>query len=297
MFYFRCIVKINQSMNKENTRKAVIIGSPGGGSTNFLYGVEKDLINMPKFLQADNGGRWEEDEIIIMENPTYSEVIAIIDSIDSEYVLVYFSGHGYTGSNGERFLELKDGSIQDIQLLSKSPKQLILVDACRNYVQPGIYGIPEYAEKWYSFDGYYEARELFDNAIINSPDGHIIIHATQMGEYSLDSSDGGHFTQALLNVATRMRSSSHKYSTFSIKRILDFVPQVLQKEGSHQVPEVVRSTGNLKVPFAIGIPKSIDNALKVDNSQKIKPQSTVGGLVILGLSILAVMALSGSNRK
>ena len=61
----------------------------------------------------------------------------------TDYNFIYFSGHGYTSHDYKRMLALRDNNIEDLFFINDSPRQLIVVDSCRNYVSPGISGIPD----------------------------------------------------------------------------------------------------------------------------------------------------------
>ena len=43
-------------------------------------------------------------------------------------------------------LALRDYNIQDLHLLNSSPRQLIIVDACRSYAAPGLSGVPAFED-------------------------------------------------------------------------------------------------------------------------------------------------------
>jgi hypothetical protein len=279
-------------MKHSITRKAILIGCPGSGNS-FLRGVAEDLINMENFLQSDKGGRWFPDEIVTLTNPSFEKVFSVVHSTNEDYNFIYFSGHGFTSHDNSRMLALRDNNIADLFFINDSPRQLIVVDACRNYVAPGISGIPDLGEEWFSFDGVYEAREMFDNYIVNSPHGKTIIHATQIGEYSYDSSTGGYFTKALLNISTRVMAET--YRPIFITRVLDFVPQVLQKQGNSQVPCITYTQGNLIVPFAIAVPQTSQSKpqpRRIPQRQfaTTNNNSSGAGLALLGLGLLLIIA-------
>jgi hypothetical protein len=276
------------------TRKAVLIGSPGAGS-NFLHGVAEDLANMKDFLMSDKGGMWYSDEIAVLPNPSFEKVFQEVHSIKTDYNFIYFSGHGYTSEYYKRMLALRDNDIEDLFFINDSPRQLIVVDACRNFIPTGISGIPDLGEQWYHFDGVYEAREMFNNYIANSPHGKTIVHATQIGEYSYDSPTGGYFTKTLLNISTKVKSETYK--PIFINKVLEFIPVALQKQGNSQVPEITYSEGNVRVPFAIAVPQKFQpkpKPKKVPVRQQVATNnnSAGGGLVLLGLVLLLMAASS-----
>lgn len=281
-------------MQANITRKAVLIGCPGNRN-NFLRGVEKDLNNVSDYLCSDKGGRWFPDEIITLKNPTYNSVHSTVHSAIADYVFIYFSGHGFTTSdNKRRMLALRDKFIEDTFLLNRSPRQLIVIDACRNYVAPGISGIPDLGEQYFHFDGIYASRELFDKRIANSPFGKKIIHATQIGKYSYDSPNGGYFTQALLNISTRIKATDN-YTTASITKIIEYIPAVLQKQNIFQIPSVTYEKGNLTVPFAIGVPNARQRTVR--RPQPVLQSSSNDSWVGIGLLALLFIGLAAALKK
>lgn len=285
------------SYNQYPTRKAVLIGCPGSGNS-FLSGVKQDLENVSKYLQSEKGGVWYKHEIEPIYNPSYTQVKKAIEKAIADYVFIYFSGHGYTdGDTNARMICLKDYYISDKHLLNNSYRQLVLIDACRNEVRPGISGIPDYEPEWHYFTGS-PVRQLFDNYIKSSPAGKLIVHGTQRGEYSYDSSTGGMFTNALLNIGTRIKADQ-KYSQVSIRTVLNYVPQVLQPQGNSQIPSIAYKTGNLTVPFAIGVPKSAPqktfNRLPQRQLATSKASSSNDWLA-LGFGLL-VLGIAASNSK
>lgn len=282
------------------TRKAIVICSPGGHKTSFLPGVECDSYNVPKFLQSEKGGVWQKNEIQILYDPTFREVKQTIQNSIADYCIVYFSGHGYTDRKTEtRMLCLKDYTISDRDLLNDSLRQLVLIDACRNYSGSAISGIPDFKPQWYNFTGS-PVRKLFDNYIKNSLPGRMIIHGTQEGKFSSDSLTGGMFTNALLNVSTRIKAVQG-YTQASVQQILNYVPQILQKQGNNQIPNIAYQTGNLTIPFAIGIPKSnySNSLLKIPQRKPVisDSSSSNAGLALMGLGLLIFGIVATSNSK
>ena len=233
-------------------RKAILIGCPGSGE-GFLNGVKRDLKNVSKYLQSEKGGVWYQNEIKTLSNPSYIQVRRELEKSNADYTFVYFSGHGYTDSDSnDRMLCLRDSDISDDLLLNNSPRQLVLIDACRNEISFGLSEAPDFEPQWEHFTGS-PVRELFDSYILNSPVGKLIVHGTQRGQVSYDSPTGGMFTNALLNISTRIQTEQ-EYTQASIRNLINHVPLVLLPLGYNQIPTIVYKTGSLAVPFAIGIP-------------------------------------------
>jgi hypothetical protein len=272
--------------NRRISRKAILIGCPGS-KNNFLEGVTEDLKNVCQFLKSDKGGAWYETEINTIYNPTLDELCSNVHSEIVDYLFVYFSGHGYTNNQNERMLCLRNYHISDKFLLNGSPRQLILIDACRNYFTPGISGIPDYGEQWEHFDGVSLYHDLFDEYILNSPSGSLIIHATQKGMVSYDSHNGGYFTQAVLNIATRIKTKNNSIPVH-ITKILPHVLTVLRRHQNNQVPSITYRTGNLTIPFALYIPSQNKTSKAPLRNQKAQSSFSEN---LLGVGLVAVITL------
>jgi len=270
------------------SRCAILIGCPGP-SHNFLRGVKQDLFNLRKYLRSDNGGAWIDEEITTLYDATLSDVFSAIQNSVADYVFVYFSGHGYTSAEGYRMVSLRDYAVSDVFLLNASPRQLIVVDACRNYESVGYGKFPSLEKEYYSISGPpVDTRELFDRAIRNSPRGKMIIHSTRPGYSSYDSVHGGYFTHALLTLATRlqMKEGAKKYM---IDRMLPHVKTVLENRNNTQAPCIVYNDGNLLVPFTITAPE-------YEYVEENKGSNT-GALVGLGLFALLLWGASNNGKR
>ncbi len=238
---------------------------------------------MSEFLQSNKGGAWNRNEIIPLENPTAAEAINAIGAAIADYVFVYFSGHGYTAVGNTRMIALRDRSINDVCFLNDSPRQLVVVDACRNYAAPRLGGIPAFEDDVDHFEAL-STYELFSERIATSPEGKLIIHATQHGQYSYDSSNGGHFTQALLHISTRMKAKV-THTPCSIQCVLSHVPGLLQANGNSQIPCVTYSEGHLTVPFAFSSNPSL-------RSRRNYSQELTGAILVTLALVCVIVAAS-----
>lgn len=269
------------------TRKAIIIGCPGNPG-NFLRGVKRDIENMSRFLRSNKGGAWRREDILILDNPNLAHVSAVLRSVWADYLFVYFTGHGYTDwIRDSRVLALRDYNIPDLYLINSSPRQLVIVDACRSYSAPGLSGLPAFEDHIDHFEGS-PAYELFNEYIACSPEGKLIVHSTQPGKVSIDSRTGGYFTQALLHVATRMKTDED-YLPCSIGSVLTHVPGVLRRNRNSQIPSIVYEEGNLTVPFALG-----SNVPALKSKQKTGSGELAGAL-FLTLFMVGVAVAVSSN--
>jgi hypothetical protein len=231
------------------TRTAIIICSPGKGQK-YLQCAAKDLRNMKNYLMSPRGGSWHERELFCLNDPSWQELKLLLSSLNSSYQFIYFAGHGCSDENAARYIQLKNNVlVEDTALLTAVPKQLIVIDACRTYY-PMISGIPP-AEEYLNFTGE-SSRAVFDRSIQSSPDGKIIIHATQNRAEAAEDRHGrgGAFTLSLLTSALELKTNI-PYGPVGIKELLPNVKKILSSENYEQTPTIAYETGDLRVPFLI----------------------------------------------
>src|SRR5688572_4065117 len=117
------------------TRKALLVGAPGGVFTDFLPGVFPDLQNMKAFLLSPQGGAWKKEEITMLYNPGKKKLLQTVKAMQADYTLTFFSGHGFPDDFDRRFISLTNGECTtDVKLLNSSARQLVLIDDCRKFI-------------------------------------------------------------------------------------------------------------------------------------------------------------------
>lgn len=284
----------------EPSRKALIIGSPGTEGVDYLYSASTDVTNIKNHLLSSRGGKWSDDEIKVIWNPELIELAAMIANTIADYVFIYFAGHGYETTCGERCLCFNDADVSDFFLLNSSPRQLVVIDACREKEYPAISGIPK-DEEWLPFDGYYPEREAFDNYILKSPVGKKIVHATKSGFASWEDvkGRGGVFTTSLIR-SSRKIQCDFLYAPISIEQTIRKTREIIKKSGDAQDPEIVYSIGNLQVPFAVYI-KNETKTVYSNSSNYIKPRSfsrkqpSKSGALAFGFLLLGIVLIANSS--
>ena len=280
------------------TRTAVIICSPGQGKK-YLRGAVKDLRNMKNYLMSPRGGSWLEREIYCLNDPDWGDLRLLLRSLNSTYQFIYFAGHGCSDENKKRFIQLKDGTlVEDTALFTVVSKQLIIIDACRTYY-PMVSGIPP-AEEYLNFSGE-SSRAVFDRSIQASPNGKIIIHATQFDAEAAEEryGRGGAFTLSLLTTALNFRTGL-AYRPVGIKQLLPDVKKVLISERYEQTPTIAYETGNLHVPFLIDteqitIEENIHDVEYTSDNVYAQPAKKIslGEVVLAGLFVFALIKVFG----
>lgn len=252
----------------EPIRKALLIGSPGEGE-NYLHGVSADVQNFSEYLYSERGGLWNENEIEILWQPGIKEIEATLEKNTADYLVTYYSGHGFTSTEGNRMVNLQDSFVNDLYLVNDSPRQLCIFDCCRDKEPPVISGIPDQRQP---FEGLFTAREILDQYILASDPGIKIIHGTGNGfpAYDESSRHGGILILNFLKAAENIYKQNN-YSPITIEEIIELTAQYLKTANSYQIPEIVYEEGNLQVPFALSSAKELSfNISKAKNYQSVK---------------------------
>jgi hypothetical protein len=230
------------------TRLAILISSPGP-EENYLPGSVNDPEHMARYLMSPRGGMWRANEIFCLADPSWEDIDLLLQFYITDYLFVYFSGHGFMTYDQKRYFCFKNASVEDTALFNDSSRQLVIGDACREYL-PTISGIPE-EEEFIDYIGDGRAREAFDQAIINSPSGKMIVHSTQAGELAYErNGQGGVFTIALLSTARNYRTGD-PFLAVPISALIPGAQKLLSKGKYKQQPDIAYCDGNLQVPFLI----------------------------------------------
>lgn len=258
------------------TRNAIILSCPDKKG-NYLPGAVSDAQSFRNFLLSPKGGSWRNEEILTFENARWESCETYIINIVADYQVIYFTGHGASSEN-ERLLQLEDYLVPDTFLLNNNPRQLVIIDACRNYL-PTISGIPEAEDVYSSFSGEAISRTILDNYILTSPKGKMIVHATQDGELAIDAlhGRGGVFTIALLTSAL-LHQTTQEFTPVSITELIPETKRLIKQWGYEQEPCIAFENGNLTVPFML----DADQIEKPEPVIKVKEPS-FGNLVGIGL--------------
>ncbi len=237
-------------------RKAIIIGNSGGyRNLDFLSGVSVDLENYHNFLTSKAGGEWHPNEISILKDPTSSDVIKAIQESESDYTFIVFSGHGFISTyNVEDYVCLKDVDLSIGKLVSPSKKQTIVIDACREFHPHKPDFLME--EKYSNFSGDEErsTRALFDEAIIKTPEGIILVFSTQSNGTSGDNEFlGGVFSYSFIKAGERWWEDEKTKGVLTLNVAVEKSKLIIKETFiTNQTPEMAGQIRRLTFPpFAI----------------------------------------------
>jgi hypothetical protein len=211
-----------------------------------------------KFFKSPIGGSWEDNEIAGLFKCPSENLIELFQSTYTDFLLVYFSGHGQQGLKETNIAIYNSESLSVSQLVSiiKAPKALIIIDTCRKSIveEYSSFSGPEYL----SFESTLNqpnSSEKYLQIISESTDGICIAYSCSVGEISNDTEVGGDYTYSLLKTSLEWYENQNSESILSINGANDLAHQYLKfKSNFDQNPQVVITNDkeeNLNFPFAI----------------------------------------------
>ena len=235
------------------TRKAIMIGSPGPkNSATYLKGVDTDLHHFISFLKSPVGGSWEDEEIAGFYNGPSEYLIELIQSTNTDFLLVYFAGHGYQDSDETNIAFNDTESISFI----KAPKALIIIDCCRKFIDEGYssFSGPEYLS-FKSLLDQPNTRDRYMQRISESTNGVAIAYSCSVGEHSGDTELGGSYTYSLLKTSLQWNERQHEEDVLTISDANDLAHEHLKIKSHFEQNPQIRilsvQAEDLNLPFAI----------------------------------------------
>lgn len=241
-------------------REALIIACPGQkGIRGYLPGTLRDIDNYSAYLQSSLGGDWyagNGGEIYYLINPTGQEVANAISLMNVDYSFVVFTGHGFTGKHDKRtYICLEDGNYHISILKTSARRQTVILDCCRGYYLPS--GALE--EEYSHFDAIsgigdvLSTRNIFDNYLKLCETGIIRLHASSIGEASMEEKNyGGYFSYSLIE-ATKLWGEKNKIHNILELSGAKVLAQKYMNENflTNQVPRIIGGRRLKYFPFGV----------------------------------------------
>lgn len=239
-------------------RKAVIVGAPGGYKNEYLSGVDIDVKNYINFLKSPTGGAWDSSEIIAVRNPDKEKLSNYLSGLKVDYSLVIFSGHGAYQIDDSTYVAINRTQLLSVKnLVTKAPKQLMIVDACRSFVDSGISGfLGEEVKQFPSCLTKAQAKETFNRHIAKCEPGIVVCYSSSIGQSSYSKNDGGVFTLNLLNTTKSWVATPSSFGILPINTAFTRSKNYTVKNTrGKQVPELVSTKSRSHwFPFAVRKP-------------------------------------------
>jgi hypothetical protein len=249
-------------MKKLNiTRKAIMIGSPGQKNTElYLKGVDADLHHFISFLKSPIGGSWEDNETAGLFKCPLVNLIELFQSTITDYLLVYFSGHGHHTLK-DTYIKINDSeslSISELISIIRAPKALIIIDSKSKSLDKEYSNLS--SSDYLTFKSTYSktnTSEKYKKIISECPDSIVIAYSCSVGEISNDTELGGLYTYSLLKTTLQW----HEYQTennvlsFTEANYLSnqYLKNISQIEQSSQIRKTNNSDKEVNLPFAINL--------------------------------------------
>jgi len=245
----------------EITRKAILIGSSEVSPE--LPGVESDMKRYYDFLISNNGGAWEEDEILVSLNEKKQYIFQKLNSLtDIDFAFILIAGHGEFQIYNNDFNDSRTGTYYyitetDIILLNRLFPQvlrsLIIVDVCRE----NIYINEQKSQKdsrIFNLSGKNinrlhreDYRALYDEQIRKCPQARTILYSCKPDQTAGDNGDGGFFSKALL----KSYRNDGLGDIISCKEAFDYAKTYVYENHYPQLPIMYGGRGRIFFPFAL----------------------------------------------
>lgn len=155
-------------------------------------GIPRDLRDWSEFLRSNNGGAWNDSEIMERINPSRQDVLWAIAALEgADYAMTIFIGHGYVEDDDMgvpvTYMNLKDEEvISERELNPKAKRYLSVLDCCRKY-EPLEEAIN--FSKAATLEERYDAvdiRQAYERAISKAEAGWVRFYAADLNQAAAD---------------------------------------------------------------------------------------------------------------
>ena len=246
-------------------KKAIIIATPNCPKHGKLPGATKDAETWNAFLLSPEGGAWKDDEIEIFSDPSKELVDIVLNNrknLSLDYALLAFSGHGFytkpTSYTTETRMLLSDVAtdyITENTFTVRAKRELVVMDACREYGGELMVGkmanmIRAMEARAANEDRFRRAREVFDLALANAPEGRSLIYSCDLNQTADDVSS---FTRFLISDGIRLAKEAKTVCTISVKEAFDAAEAKPSEVNYPQKPIYPAQRRLTHLPFSVSI--------------------------------------------
>lgn len=204
-------------------RKAILIGNPK--KTEDGTSSKNNISFLSYFLKSTVGGCWHNDEIIILNRPTASELFSVINNCTETFRFIFYSGHGCI-SNGKQYILIGDELVNISRILNRIPQEIAIFDCCRNEVKyealKNKYSLIE--SKLNSIE---RVRKQY-HEIISKNNASFIAFTTSIGKPAYSYSKCSYFILVFAKVLKQLRNAN-LYKVISIQKFLKLISLVMKR--------------------------------------------------------------------
>jgi hypothetical protein len=234
-------------------RKAILIGaSPAAEPLQF---VTADVAQWGEFLQSNEGGAWNESEILDASHLDRAKLLNELARMNSsDYSLIVFVGHGFTTTTDLPWTELRlilesGETVQERELNPGSPRCSIVLDCCRTRGE-NLETIMEHRKTASLKEAYaaVRSRQAYDTAAVQAEMGAVTVYATGDNTEAIDK---GSFSQHLIRSATNWAQTN--LGILTIKDAVRNGAEELAKRHPQQRPEYNGGRRLRHYPFAVSV--------------------------------------------
>jgi hypothetical protein len=218
-------------------RKALLIGNTYG-----LQGVKVDLNNFRNFLTSPQGGAWNNDEIVVMSDPTLEELkrkIGLIRFLRPDYAVVMFSGHGEQKRDTSLVINKSGEEISENEFNEIADRQLSIFDCCRAYperlVKSGV--ALDTSAVFAMMESHDDVRARYDKRIMQARAQHAKLYSCSKGQYSYDTAEGGIYLVNLLNASRNLGQDQFKLVGVAHQEAVPTTQRQAEQQGGKQDPD------------------------------------------------------------
>ena len=252
-------------------RRALLIEAGKAKGQKVIEGPAADIRRLRTWFGDQDGGAWNDCEILSLNNPSPSEVTrAVLGLSGVDYAFVSFSGHGYiqenarTGSRTQKII-LGTGDEMDFAALRPNVDKCLLVcDACREVhkvfwmAEARLSHVPvKLARKRYTRESY---RLWFEAAITQAAAGAFRMYGCRPTQVCYeDPLEGGFFTSSLIDSAASWVDSATGHGCLLAQEVLTLAANRVSLLAHGKNPAQLPSgggedrSGRNAFPFAVAL--------------------------------------------
>jgi hypothetical protein len=244
-------------------KQAVIIVTPNLPGHTKLPGATKDADTWSSFLQSPEGGAWNEGEIKVLSDSSNDHIKLVLELQalkELDYAFLAFSGHGH-------YKVLPDKTTETQMLISandyltertytvRAKRELVIMDSCREYGGEVITEVVKAANfsnarMIRAEDRFAKAREMFEKAVSQSPEGRTLVYSCSLNQTAGDKFS---FTRFLISDAERLAAECKLVQTMSVKDAFDAAATKTLKDNYPQKPVYEGGRRLTHYPFSVSL--------------------------------------------